>query len=42
MKFFLTAALLLAETELPAASPMTVLWAGPGILVASLMIAWGA
>jgi len=42
MKFFLTAALLLAETELPAASPFTVLWAGPGILVASLMIAWGA
>ena len=42
MKFFLTAALLLAETELPAASPLTVLWAGPGILVASLMIAWGA
>jgi cation:H+ antiporter len=34
--------LLLAETELPAASPLTVLWAGPGILVASLMIAWGA
>ncbi len=42
MKFLLTAALLLAETELPAASPLTVLWAGPGILVASLMIAWGA
>ncbi len=42
MKFFLTAALLLAETELPAASPMTVLWAGPGILLASVMIAWGA
>ncbi len=42
MKFFLTAGLLLAETELPAASPLTVLWAGPGILVASLMIAWGA
>ncbi len=42
MKLFLTAALLLAETELPAASPLTVLWAGPGILVASLMIAWGA
>lgn len=42
MKFFLTAVLLLAETELPAASPLTVLWAGPGILIASLMIAWGA
>src|SRR5579862_7486324 len=42
MKFLLTAALLLAETELPAASPLTVLWAGPGILIASLMIAWGA
>jgi cation:H+ antiporter len=42
MKFLFTAAFLLAETELPAASPFTVLWAGPGILVASLMIAWGA
>ncbi|HEX4137139.1 MAG TPA: hypothetical protein VHY84_21200 [Bryobacteraceae bacterium] len=42
MKFFLTAFLLTAETSLQAGSPWAVLWAGPGILIASLMIAWGA
>jgi cation:H+ antiporter len=42
MKLLLTSALLLAETDLPAASPMTVIWAGPGIVLASVMIAWGA
>src|ERR1700759_2472971 len=30
------------ETALEAGSPWAVVWAGPGILVASLMIAWGA
>src|ERR1700689_5835793 len=42
MTFLFTAFALLGEMELQAASPLTVLWAGPGILVASLMIAWGA
>jgi cation:H+ antiporter len=42
MKFFLTAFLLIAETSLQAGSPWAVIWAGPGILIASLMIAWGA
>ena len=35
-------AALLAETSLQAGSPLAVLWTGPGIIVASLMIAWGA
>jgi len=42
MKFALTAFLLAGETSLQAGSPWAVLWAGPGILIASLMIAWGA
>jgi cation:H+ antiporter len=43
MKLFIFTALALTnETALQAGSPWTVLWAGPGILVASLMIAWGA
>jgi cation:H+ antiporter len=32
----------MGATELQPGSPIAVLWAGPGILVASLMIAWGA
>jgi cation:H+ antiporter len=35
-------AALLAETSLQAGSPLAVLWTGPGIVLASLMIAWGA
>jgi cation:H+ antiporter len=42
MKFFFIALALANETALQAGSPWAVLWAGPGILVASLMIAWGA
>jgi cation:H+ antiporter len=42
MKFLLTAFVLAGETSLQAGSPWAVLWAGPGILIASLMIAWGA
>jgi cation:H+ antiporter len=42
MRFLFTAFALLGETALEAGSPWSVLWAGPGILVASLMIAWGA
>src|ERR1700679_3822562 len=42
MSFALTAFLLVGETSLQAGSPWAVLWAGPGILIASLMIAWGA
>jgi cation:H+ antiporter len=34
--------MLVGETSLQAGSPWAVLWAGPGILIASLMIAWGA
>lgn len=30
------------ETSLQAGSPFAVLWSGPAILIASLMIAWGA
>lgn len=33
---------LLAETSLQAGSPMALLWTAPGIILASLMIAWGA
>jgi cation:H+ antiporter len=32
----------MGASELQPGSPIAVLWAGPGILVASLMIAWGA
>ncbi len=42
MKFLFTAFALMSETSLQAGSPWAVLWAGPGILIASLMIAWGA
>jgi cation:H+ antiporter len=42
MKFVFSAFLLVGETSLQAGSPWAVLWAGPGILIASLMIAWGA
>ena len=34
--------LLLAETALEAGSPLALLWSAPGIIVASLMIAWAA
>lgn len=40
---FLPAALLqLTQTDLAPAPPFTVLWAGPALLISSLMIAWGA
>src|ERR1700729_4045388 len=42
MKFLFVAFVMTGETSLQAGSPWAVLWAGPGILVASLMIAWGA
>src|ERR1700733_9591259 len=42
MKFLFTAFMLAGDTALHAGSPFAVLWAGPGIVVASLMIAWGA
>jgi cation:H+ antiporter len=42
MKFLFTAFALAGDTALRAGSPWAVLWAGPGILIASLMIAWGA
>ena len=42
MKFLFTAFALVSEASLQAGSPWAVLWAGPGILIASLMIAWGA
>ena len=42
MKFLFTAFVLAGEKSLQAGSPWAVLWAGPGILIASLMIAWGA
>jgi cation:H+ antiporter len=42
MKFLFVAFVLTGETSLQAGSPWAVLWAGPGILIASLMIAWGA
>lgn len=37
-----TLAFLLGERTLEAGSPWAVLWSGPAILVASVMIAWGA
>ncbi len=42
MRFLSTALALLSETALQTGSPFAILWAGPGILIASLMIAWGA
>ncbi len=42
MKLVQTLAFLLAERSLEAGSPWVVLWSGPGVLVASVMIAWGA
>jgi cation:H+ antiporter len=42
MKILFTAFLLAGQTSLQAGSPFAVLWAGPGIIFASLMIAWGA
>ena len=42
MKFLFLAFAMLSETSLEAGSPWAVLWAGPGILISSLMIAWGA
>jgi cation:H+ antiporter len=42
MKLFQTLALLLGEQSLEASSPWVVLWSGPGVLVASVLIAWGA
>jgi len=42
MRFLFTAFILAGQTSLEAGSPWAVLWAGPGILIASLMIAWGA
>jgi len=42
MRFLSSLVALLSETALQAGSPFAILWAGPGILVASLMIAWGA
>lgn len=42
MRFLFIAFALTAATSLQAGSPWAVLWAGPGILAASLMIAWAA
>lgn len=42
MKLLETLALLLGEQTLEASSPWVVLWSGPGVLVASVLIAWGA
>ncbi len=42
MKVLTCAFFLLGENALQAGSPMMILWSGPGIVVASLMIAWGA
>ena len=42
MKPLLAALLQLPEFELPPGSPFTALWTGPALLLASLMIAWGA
>jgi cation:H+ antiporter len=42
MKFLFTAFALITETSLQAGTPWAVLWAGPGLLISSLMIAWGA
>src|SRR5438874_11484191 len=42
MKLLLSAFLVAGEVSLQAGSPFAVLWTGPGIVIASLMIAWGA
>jgi cation:H+ antiporter len=42
MKLFQTLAFLLSEQSLEASSPWVVLWSGPGVLIASILIAWGA
>ena len=42
MRSLAGAFLLLSETALHAGSPLAILWSGPAIIVASLMIAWGA
>jgi len=42
MRFLLLAFALLSESTLEAGSPWAVLWAGPAILISSIMIAWGA
>jgi cation:H+ antiporter len=42
MNLLFTAFALITETSLQAGSPWAALWAGPGLLVSSLMIAWGA
>src|SRR6201986_1250062 len=42
MRFLFVPFALLGETSLRAGSPWAVLWAGPVMLIASLMIAWGA
>ena len=42
MNLFSTAFFLLSETSLKAGSPLAVLWTTPVIIIASLMIAWGA
>lgn len=42
MKLLQTLAFLLGEQALEASSPWAVLWSGPGVLIASVLIAWGA
>jgi cation:H+ antiporter len=42
MKLVQTLAFLVGEQTLEATSPWAVLWSGPGVLVASVLIAWGA
>src|SRR5689334_4834847 len=42
MKFLVTALMLVNETALEAGSPWSVLLTAPGILISSVMIAWGA
>lgn len=42
MKLLQTLAFLLGEQSLEASSPWAVLWSGPGVLIASVLIAWGA
>ncbi len=42
MRSLFTALFLASDKSLEAGSPWAVLWAGPGILISSLMIAWGA
>lgn len=42
MNLLQTLALLVGEESLQASSPWVVLWSGPAVLVASILIAWGA